>query len=108
MAASSLGVLAAEASRLEGLALFAFADATTTGQAALMELVDRHPTLRHLSIELTGRYLCVATIMAVSGVLTRRPGLRLKIEPSAEPLAWDAYNAAPAGLEEPWRLPDEH
>lgn len=106
MAAPSLGALAAGATRLECLALFSFADASTTEQAALMEVVAGHPTLRLLSMELSGRYACAATFMAVSGALARRPGLRLKVGP-AQPLAWDAYDEGPAGLETPWRLPDE-
>lgn len=103
MAAASLDVLAA-ASGLQALALSSFADASTTEQAALMQWAAAHPALRQLSIELSGRYLCAATVAAVNGVL-HQPALQLKIEP-VKALAWEAWDEAPAGLEEPWQLPD--
>lgn len=105
LAAPSLGVLSAGASHLEALALFAFADAPIGGQQALMEWAGAHPALRQLTVEMQGRHLCAATLLAVTGALQRRPALQLKLEP-VQPLAWEACEAVPAGLEEPWQLPD--
>lgn len=103
-APSLLGALAA-ASGLEALALSSFADADTTGQQALMAWAGAHPALRQLSLELRGCFLCTATLAAVTAALDRRPALQLKLE-RVQPLAWEAWNAAPAGLEEPWQLPE--
>lgn len=105
LAAPSLGVLSAGASGLESLALFYFADAPVTGQQALMHWAAAHPTLRQLSLEMSGRHLCSATLFSVTGALQRSPTLQLKLEP-VKRLAWEILQEAPAGLEEPWQLPD--